>query len=337
MGRKLRRHLKRLFDFNDSGVDEVITLAFSRRGTLGQHKGSVRFLHTLLDGTVDFDKLDYVERDAHHCGVPYGNYLDIERLVETMRVIQSNPAETPRLAFDWRGIGCLEQLATARHQMYANVYWHRAVRSATAMFKHAFFLYAQLASTSRSIEQIFFDSNADDAVLAAMHDLHGIPKRKQSAREAETVKNLIAAVSGYNRILYKEVFGAHYSERTVNVWGRTYSDQRKSAAQLFSHLKQMNIFDRRADLLGEHNILIDCRADEPPDFDLIPIIVHPNKPPIRLGDESRIITDLKENFKHQACRVRVFINPLTLRQSLQSRENREQIEKAVEGFVDERE
>src|ERR1019366_2762280 len=103
------------------------------------------FLRTLIDGPTDLDKIDYIERDAHHCGVPYGFFIDVARLNETMRILDDKQKiGSMVLVFDVRAVGSLEQFATARHQLYANVYWHRAVRSATVMFKHAFYLFQQL-------------------------------------------------------------------------------------------------------------------------------------------------------------------------------------------------
>src|SRR3989454_11094942 len=39
------------------------------------------------------------------------------------------------LAVTEKGLAALESLLYAKYQMYRNVYWHHAVRSATAMFK----------------------------------------------------------------------------------------------------------------------------------------------------------------------------------------------------------
>src|SRR5690348_11142957 len=62
----------------------------------------------LVSGSLDVDKLDYLSRDAWMCGVPYG-VIDVDRR--------------------------LTSLLFAKYQMYRNVYWHHAVRSATSMFK----------------------------------------------------------------------------------------------------------------------------------------------------------------------------------------------------------
>jgi uncharacterized protein len=82
----------------------------------------------LISGSLDVDKLDYLTRDARMCGVPYG-VVDVDRLLTSL-------SETDgALALHPKGLAALESLLFAKYQMYRNVYWHHAVRSATAMFK----------------------------------------------------------------------------------------------------------------------------------------------------------------------------------------------------------
>ncbi len=82
----------------------------------------------IVAGSLDVDKLDYLSRDATMCGVPYG-VIDVDRLLTSLTV-------TPQgVALHAKGLAALESLLFAKYQMYRNVYWHHAVRSATAMFK----------------------------------------------------------------------------------------------------------------------------------------------------------------------------------------------------------
>ncbi|MGH7530132.1 MAG: HD domain-containing protein [Gemmatimonadales bacterium] len=86
----------------------------------------------VVAGSLDVDKLDYLSRDATMCGVPYG-VVDVDRLLTSL-TIAAGPAG-PVLALHAKGLAALESLLFAKYQMYRNVYWHHAVRSATAMFK----------------------------------------------------------------------------------------------------------------------------------------------------------------------------------------------------------
>jgi uncharacterized protein len=87
----------------------------------------------LVAGSLDVDKLDYLSRDAWMCGVPYG-LIDVDRLVTSLTVAPG-PGGRPTLALHEKGLAALESLLFAKYQMYRNVYWHHAVRSATVMFK----------------------------------------------------------------------------------------------------------------------------------------------------------------------------------------------------------
>ncbi|HKW40208.1 MAG TPA: HD domain-containing protein [Gemmatimonadales bacterium] len=87
----------------------------------------------LVSGALDVDKLDYLSRDAWMCGVPYG-VIDVDRLLTSLTVAQGADGRAT-LALHEKGLAALESLLFAKYQMYRNVYWHHAVRSATVMFK----------------------------------------------------------------------------------------------------------------------------------------------------------------------------------------------------------
>ncbi len=87
----------------------------------------------LVAGPLDVDKLDYLSRDAWMCGVPYG-VIDVDRLLTSLTVAAA-PDGRATLALHEKGLAALESLLFAKYQMYRTVYWHHAVRSATAMFK----------------------------------------------------------------------------------------------------------------------------------------------------------------------------------------------------------
>ena len=87
----------------------------------------------LVSGSLDVDKLDYLSRDAWMCGVPYG-VIDVDRLLTSL-TLAPGPGGGATLALTEKGLAPLESLLFAKYQMYRTVYWHHAVRSATAMFK----------------------------------------------------------------------------------------------------------------------------------------------------------------------------------------------------------
>ena len=93
-------------------------------------------LQGLISGTLDLDKIDYLCRDSRMCGVPYGT-VDVDRLLGSITVLPAGPGGSRTLGVQEKGVSALESLLFAKYQMYRNVYWHHAVRSATCMFKRA--------------------------------------------------------------------------------------------------------------------------------------------------------------------------------------------------------
>ncbi|HKS07142.1 MAG TPA: HD domain-containing protein [Gemmatimonadaceae bacterium] len=88
----------------------------------------------LISGSVDLDKIEYLKRDALMCGVPYGE-IDVDRLMHALVVLDDPVTRRARIGINDKGLSALESLLFAKYQMYRNVYWHHAVRSATAMYK----------------------------------------------------------------------------------------------------------------------------------------------------------------------------------------------------------
>src|SRR5919204_4976359 len=87
-------------------------------------------LQGLISGSLDLDKIEYLRRDALMCGVPYGE-IDADRLINSLVLL----AKERRIGIQEKGLSALESLLFAKYQMYRNVYWHHAVRSATSMYK----------------------------------------------------------------------------------------------------------------------------------------------------------------------------------------------------------
>jgi HD superfamily phosphohydrolase len=87
-------------------------------------------LADLIHGDLDADRMDYLQRDAHYTGVPYGT-VDAERL------IQSSILRDGALGIDESGIQAAESLLIARTLMRSAVYFHHTGRIATSMLNLA--------------------------------------------------------------------------------------------------------------------------------------------------------------------------------------------------------
>jgi len=91
-------------------------------------------LQRLISGSLDLDKIEYLTRDAFMCGVRYGD-IDADRLLNSLTLLDDPVTGKRAVGLVEKGLSALESLLFAKYQMYRNVYWHHAVRSATAMYK----------------------------------------------------------------------------------------------------------------------------------------------------------------------------------------------------------
>ncbi len=87
------------------------------------------FYRTLLSGVLDPDKLDYLNRDAYFCGIPYG-IQDTDFIISQMI-----PLSTYRVALRAKGIMSVENVLFSKYLMYRSVYWHKGVRAPSSIIK----------------------------------------------------------------------------------------------------------------------------------------------------------------------------------------------------------
>ncbi len=79
-----------------------------------------KFLHELVSGQTDMDRLDYLRRDCFFTGV-------IEGSVGSDRIIGMLNVSGDKLVIDEKGIYSLEKFIIARRLMYWQVYMHKTV------------------------------------------------------------------------------------------------------------------------------------------------------------------------------------------------------------------
>ncbi|HEX8906430.1 MAG TPA: HD domain-containing protein, partial [Longimicrobiaceae bacterium] len=91
-------------------------------------------LQGLVSGSLDLDKIEYLRRDARFCGVPYGE-VDVDRLLHALALLDDPETGRREIGIHEKGLSALESLLFAKYQMFRNVYWHHAVRAATAVYK----------------------------------------------------------------------------------------------------------------------------------------------------------------------------------------------------------
>lgn len=79
-------------------------------------------LHSLVSGTLDVDRLDYLIRDSVHCGVPYGT-CEVELLVKSLSLSFYDGQVILRL--DRKAAHALDDMLWSRYQLFLQVLNHK--------------------------------------------------------------------------------------------------------------------------------------------------------------------------------------------------------------------
>ncbi len=247
-----------------------------------------RIVGSILSGPIDVDKMDYLERDSLHCGVPYGRHFDKNRLIHSLQLNEAGDG----LAITNKGKTAAELMVFARYVMFSEVYWHHAVRSATSMFARAFFgLYKHIDL------QRFFESREADAVELLL-----------AAAAGRDELRLLEGVFGVSRRLYKRVCEfsfAQHPEMYTRFARRSY-DFLVRCSEVLAELFSSD--------LGKQVRPVDVLIDAPPPHREVEFrvdVYYPKEACFRpLQEVSPVVDALaRVQFDDHVKRVRVFAAP----------------------------
>jgi HD superfamily phosphohydrolase len=247
-----------------------------------------RILCSMLSGPIDVDKIDYLMRDSLHAGVPYGRNFDRRRLVSSLCLNEAGDG----LAITDKGKTAAEMLVFARYVMFSEVYWHHAVRSATAMLQRAVFLLRDQLDPDDLLTKT--ERPMIECLIAAAGD--------------GPAGELLDGLFGPQRRLYKRLAQYSYFEQPDiyrRLARRPYGEQVRVAERIATALAVAF-----GSTVAPHEVLVDAPpAELEVDFD---IEVHYPKQGVyrRLGEISPVVRTLaKEQFDDYVKRVRVFVHP----------------------------
>jgi HD superfamily phosphohydrolase len=247
-----------------------------------------RILSSILSGPIDVDKIDYLMRDSLHAGVPYGQHFDRRRLIGSLCLNEAGDA----LAITDKGKTAAEMMVFARYVMFSEVYWHHAVRSATAMLQRAFYMLRDNLDIERMVtmtEQPWIDAI-------------------QSAGRNSPAKPLLDGIFGRTRSLYKRL--AQYSYFEEPDMYRRMAQRQYAELVTFSERIAAGLSKALGEKIQTHEVLVDAPpAKLEVDFDIEVFFAKQNafRP---LGDISPVVRTLaQEQFDDYVKRVRIFVHP----------------------------
>lgn len=118
-----------------------------------------KFLHQLVSGQLDVDRMDYLTRDSFFSGVIEG-YVAYDRI---LKMITVNNGE---LAVEEKGIYSIEKFLISRRLMYRQVYLHKTVLSAEQMLQRIIKRAKFVAAVCSEPLNSFINGSKEDITLA---------------------------------------------------------------------------------------------------------------------------------------------------------------------------
>ena len=168
----------------------------------GPHPNTL--LKQLISSQIDADRMDYLLRDAHFSGTPYG-YFDADRLLRVMRVKDNN------IVYKSSGINCIENYVLGRFHMYGQVYYHPVSLGYEAMLtlflRRMKDLYLENYKFNFPIEEIepfFLDKPCSVKEYVKLDDSIVFYYLMRSLNEKDYILNDLA-----QRILNRDLFKEH--------------------------------------------------------------------------------------------------------------------------------
>lgn len=164
------------------------------------------FLHQLISGQLDVDRMDYLSRDSFFCGVSEG-VIGYDRILKMLTVHEG------QLMIEEKGIYSVEKFLVARRQMYWQVYLHKTVLGAEKMLvkilERVRSIYAKddEALQTQSALDFFlgsFNGDMNDATLdlfCSLDDHDIMHALKRWARHPDKILSLLC-----NRFLNRQLY-----------------------------------------------------------------------------------------------------------------------------------
>lgn len=210
---------KVLTNYGESIIEEVVS--FIKK----THHNPV--LNSILSGTIDVDRMDYLMRDSYFAGVSYGE-IDIQRIFNVIDIKDNS------IVFHEKGVKALEDIIISRYNMFSQVYLNKKALAYEMLVAEILGELRTLVDSQfklpYSIEKVlpFFDGDisvkdyllADDLVfLTLINDLANLEDNEQT----NYVRFLSQAFVN-KKIVFTKPDNPIYTNKTGNYVKKVYNE-----------------------------------------------------------------------------------------------------------------
>lgn len=208
-------------------VERVISiLSADPRGLLGPLKD--RILHSLIDGPIDADKIDYLVRDSQNLELEYGHGLAFERLLRTLTIVsrEAHGETYAGLGIHEKGKVPAEAVAFARYALYGQVYWQHTYRAIKAKLQRMAWELLDAATREDAIKKQGYEKAVRERLYAFL-DVSTGPVQEE----------LFSTRSSWSRAGQIQP-----ADHAMLNWLASHSGE--PGKQLYEHIKERNLFKR---------------------------------------------------------------------------------------------
>jgi len=191
-----------------------------------------RFLHQLVSGQLDVDRLDYLRRDSFFTGVTEGN-------IGSARIIKMLNLKDDKLVVEAKGIYSIENFLMARRLMYWQVYLHKTAVAAEKM----------MTNTMRRAKYLAKNNIALDATPALKYFLYNDINKKSFENNPEVLNNFTDIDDNDVWCALKAWAGHH--DRVLSLLSDGLVNRRLFKIRYFSEPAPQSLINEEINLLAE--------------------------------------------------------------------------------------
>lgn len=180
-------------------------------------EGYFKYVHAVIDASLDCDRLDYVVRDYRGSGINAGD-LDYKRIFNELKLIyKSEKSESgkPRFCIPAKAIGAVENFLKKRCNLYMDViYHHRVIKTDMLLEDVVYRLILKYLKEKAREESSGFDRRI---TVATPDDISGLWTPLTGATRQERAEKLTQWNDSWlmvllRRIYYRDLFGKDLSD-----------------------------------------------------------------------------------------------------------------------------
>lgn len=140
-----------------------------------------RVLADIVSSQLDADRLDYLLRDSHFCGVTYGQF-DFRWMLHCLAIVNADPQQAARLGITHKGIGVVEHYLMARRLMMRNIYLLQK------KLAFEYLLIQLLVNVAEHVEDPLYKNIRSSRLALFLHKVNSFNKKASNTAELSVLK-----------------------------------------------------------------------------------------------------------------------------------------------------